>query len=250
MCGGTALRARKVLAGAAFLILSGTAASASTTVFNETFASGAASPQIGGAGTVTSVGGYSGSLGFADNFLVNTTGGDGAGGAGPGSATTLSLSGLGTHTALKLSFDLALIDSWDGAGGAFPSGDFFNVHLDGAEIFKLSVDNAQSIHPELVPATASNRLPLAERFGTVGSFYLDSGFKVAVTVPHSSSAAVFSFFASGGGWQGGADDESWAIDNLRVEALGGLSTVPLPASLPLLGGALVGFGLLRRRRAG
>jgi hypothetical protein len=48
-------------------------------------------------------------------------------------------------------------------------------------------------------------------------------------LPHTSSSVTVEFFAGGSGWQGGAD-ESWAIDNVRVDIDTAPEPVPEPAT--------------------
>ncbi len=98
---------------------------ASSSVFFTNFDSGIPA-EISGAGVATGVQGFAG-LGptgnqFGGQFLRNDT----------SSATTLTLTGLPPHTKLDINFLFAAIDSWDGSSGAFPSGDFFVVTVDGA----------------------------------------------------------------------------------------------------------------------
>src|SRR4051812_17296178 len=62
--------------------------------------------------------------GFGTSFFRNDTDG----------TTTFSAGGLGAHTALELSFDLAFIDSWDSTNGS-PAPDLLNVAIDGLAPF-------------------------------------------------------------------------------------------------------------------
>lgn len=218
-------------------------AASATVVFSTDFSSGTAPAEITGAGIVESVDGYAGINGFADNYLrnksiLNATG-------DKAESTFLSLSGLAAHSLLTVTFDLALIDSWDGVDGA-PAPDFFNLVIDGTEVFEISVAPASGTQ-EVIPATATDRVS-GNFAGTDGFFFdVDNAFFVTITLSHSASDLLLDFFADGAGWQGG-DDESWAIDNLTVSIDGAAAAVPLPAALPLMLSGLGVFGFAQKRR--
>ena len=52
----------------------------------------------------------------------------------PASKTTLTLTGLPSHTSLDLDFVLAILESWDGEDGDHGP-DHFNVSVDGNLVF-------------------------------------------------------------------------------------------------------------------
>ncbi len=60
------------------------------------------------------------------------------------------------------------------------------------------------------------------------------------TVPHTDSSVVIQF--KGSGLQG-ITDESWGLDNVRVE----VNVIPLPSTLLLLGTGLLGLAAGRRK---
>lgn len=215
-------------------------AHAQTTIFSTDFNSGLPS-QFSGSGGVESVQGFAG-LGssgnqFSGDFLRNDS--------VPATASTLTLTGLPAHSSVNLGFLLAAIDSWDSTDGG-PAPDFFNVSVDSTSVFQATF------------ATASGSFT----YGGVdiGSGQQQRGFNgswndraydlytepLLQNIPHTASTLTVSFFASGGGWQGGID-ESWAIDNLRVQ-INGSGNVPEPGAAGLLCGALAGMGMLLRRR--
>jgi trimeric autotransporter adhesin len=170
----------------------------------ETFASGV-SGGLSGVVTTESVQGFVAD-GFSGNFLRNTATGD------PATATTLTLTNLAAHTAIDISFLLALIDSWDstdGSGGP----DYFNVSVDGVTVLQLTAANASGS----ITYTGS-QLGAVTNYGWSGSWNdiaFDMANESALTVAHTASTATIQLFASGAGWQGG-DDESWGIENLQV----------------------------------
>ena len=91
-------------------------------------------------------------------------------------------------------------------------------------------------------------------FGGPGGFYTDSAYNFGAdpqfaNIAHSASSAVFSFVIEGEGVQS-LDDESWAMDNLRVSVNSATAPVPEPQSYALLlaGLGVLGWAVRRRRR--
>ncbi len=215
---------RVFLSALALVLTSGAAAQASQVYFND-FESGST---LSGTGSIVGVQGYEGANDISGSFWRDDT---------KVGASDLSLSGLGSHSSLVIEFDLALIDSWDGGQDSSFGPDFFNVTVDGEEALRTS--NVNPISPLLTDGV----------FGDFGfnSTFSDVAYRVSLVVDHILGGAEISFFADGGGYQGGID-ESWAIDNLSVSTSGDPSVIPLPAGLPLLLGALGLTGLTLRKR--
>jgi len=187
--------------------------------FFTNFESGVSAEFSGGNSTSTQ--GY-GRFGFGSTFLRNSTG-----------TTVLTLTNLPPHTTLRINFDLAIIDSWDGrtvtSGGAAPE-DVFTVRVDGVPIYTGVFDNFcqsdQAVSPAMLLTYGTqlgftNTLP-----GTIYSCggapfvgnvqYVDSAYHLnLVASPHNANSVTIEFAAGGSGWQGGSD-ESWAIDNVIV----------------------------------
>ena len=138
-----------------------------------------------------------------------------------GTLITLTLSDLPPHDTLSLSVLFAAIDSLDGEG-TFPSGDYFKITLDGEVVFRESFANAiesqvQSYDPP-VEVTLARRVDLG--FGGPGGYYTDSAYDFGLdpdlqNLPHSAASAELVFTLEGEGVQS-LEDESWAIDNIRV----------------------------------
>ncbi|MEQ9038156.1 MAG: hypothetical protein RIE24_07370 [Silicimonas sp.] len=217
---------KRVLTIAAMLGITASAVGAAPVYFDDFEGLSA----VGGAGGVESAQGYDGVNGIAGSFWRNDT---------KSLATTLSLSGLAAHSLMTLEFDIAFIDSWDGAIGRIYGDDFFNIVVDG--VTQLITTNFGGLGNELSD-------------GVYGFFgfrekYDDEAYRLSTTFAHSGDTADISFFANGKKWQAGLD-ESWAIDNLTVSTNADLSAVPLPGALPLmLGGlGLMAFGMGRRRK--
>ena len=170
-----------------------------------------------------------------------------------GAYTTLTLTNLPTHDSISLGFLLGTIDSWDGIDGASGvTGDYFNVRVDGQEVFEASfaqlsgsAANAYQAQPGGELSTGSNLFGLA--FSSDGAY--DMNFETALSnIAHTASTLVIDFYADGPGWQGEqslniGEDESWAIDNLQVS----VNAVPEPSSFGLMG-LLIGGLILRNRK--
>jgi hypothetical protein len=171
---------------------------------------------------------------FAGDLLRNTSA------TVPGAATTLTLTGLPPHASISISLLFAAIDSWDGDLGG---GDFFEVNVDGATVFRESFLNSTA---PAMQSYAGPALAFRQNLGFGGGLdFLDSAYDLSAElerVPHSADTLTLELFADGPHWQGGAD-ESWGVDNLLVEV-----PEPAPFAEALVGAALlVGFA---RRRGG
>jgi hypothetical protein len=181
-----------------------------------------------GAGGIVSAQGYDGIDDISRVFWRNDS---------DSLATTLTLVGLAPLTTMTLEFDIAFIDSWDGAIGRIWGDDFFNIVIDG--VTALITTNFGGLGDE----------PSAPALGFYGftERYDDEAYRLTTTFAHSGETAVRSFFADGVRWQVGKD-ESWEIDNLSVST-DALAVVTVSGGLPLLS---IGLGLLtlaaRRRR--
>lgn len=140
-----------------------------------------------------------------------------------GTVITVTLSDLPPHETLSLGLLFAAIDSLDGEG-TFPAGDYFKITLDGVIIFRESFANAivsqvQSYDP---PAEAVLARHQDLGFQGPGGYYTDSAYDFGLdpslqNLAHTASTATLKFELEGEGVQS-IDDESWAIDNVRVTA--------------------------------
>ena len=138
-----------------------------------------------------------------------------------GQAVAVTLTDLPPHTAVSIDFLFAAIDSLDGEG-TFPSGDFFRIDVDSVPIFREAFSNAlesqiQTYVPPVPEIVLARRVELG--FNS-GGFFTDSAYDMSLDpvfdrIPHTASTLTIAFLLEGEGVQS-IDDESWAIDNLRV----------------------------------
>jgi hypothetical protein len=133
---------------------------------------------------------------------------------------SLTLTNLPPHVALRLTFDLLVLKSWDG-----------NSPMYGPDRWALSVAEG----PVLLDATFSNNPKVAKegsnqnypqpqapprtgaaRTNALGyKFFGDSIYPLAFTFPHSGSTLKLDFHSSL--FEGkGLADESWGLDNVRL----------------------------------
>src|SRR5690606_34166296 len=140
--------------------------------------------------------------------------------------------------------------------GVFPAGDFFKIVFDGVTLFSESFANA--LPDQIQSYVPPPGVELARRvdlgFSGPGSFYTDSAYNLGAdprfaNFAHTGTTARIEFFTFGEGLQS-LDDESWAMDNLRVGVTTIGASVPEPGTLLLLatGLALLTGGAVRRLR--
>ncbi len=154
------------------------------------------------------------------------------------SVTTAAVSGA------TLELSLAIIDSWDGVGGACCGPDAFTVKMDGATLFATVFDNYDNFGANTDAGLAT--LSYGTNLGFSG--FNDAAYTLSLNLGDLSAGThTFDFIASGPGWQGG-DDESFAVGNV-VLAGTPTSAVPEPSNVALMLSAMLGLALAARRRS-
>lgn len=209
------------------------ASAAPTIIFSTDFENGVP-PEFSGVTTIEPVQGYAG-LGtgvnvFGGNFLRNKSTLVGA--TNVASKTTLTLNNLPPHTSIDLSFLLATIDSWDGYNLCVNSGpDILNVQVDDVIVFKRTFNNSDCNGTDesgplgfVLDAGVALARYANLGFNTADPVFLDSAYDMGrqnqfKKIPHTSNKLTISWFASSPTWQAG-EDESWAIDNVKVSLNG------------------------------
>lgn len=196
---------------------------------------------------------------FSGNFLQNDSGGTAENPQSiPPITTTLTLTGLPTHTSINVGFLMAAINSWDGLAGThgFAGGNNFNVGINGTLIFAASFDNFFAFNQDYVPPpgvqlTSRPFTDLGFPDPTGRAFFTDSAYNLGLdpsfnNIPNTSSTLTIDFYSAGPGWQGGTD-ESWAIENLSI-SLDDTSPTPEPGTMTLLCLGIAGMAGYRWRR--
>lgn len=129
---------------------------------------------------------------------------------------------------MSIEFLFSAIDSLDGTG-TYPQGDFLRVDVDGITIFRESFANANEWQDQsYVPGPGvllARRIDLG--FSGPGSYYTDSAYNMYNEprfqgIAHSAPGVQITFVMEGPGIQS-LTDESWAMENLRISVLDGLS---------------------------
>jgi len=157
----------------------------------------------------------------------------------------LNLGSLPAHSNLELEFTFVAIDSWDGTTTSCCTDDWLTARVNGAVVWNQAYRNFGSLPPSGAGSLLSAGIGAAAPSDWFyNGSHTDSAWLITVTVPHDASEALIEWSVNGGGWQGG-DDESLALDNVRIRID---AVIPEPATVFLLGGALVGLGLIKRFR--
>ena len=155
---------------------------------------------------------------------------------------TLTLSNLPAHVAVKISFVMAFLNSWDSRDGT-QAPDNLDVWVDGAQTGSYTYNNASGTIKDIGGGTLIAQYVQFE----TDSYYSDSVVNMATdpayTFAHSASTLTVNWLASGSGWQF-LGDEGYGIDNLVVT----LTPVPEPTSWALFSLGLAGLAACAARR--
>ncbi len=144
---------------------------------------------------------------------------------------TLSLTSLPVHTEATLSFDLFIINSWDGNCTTVGPDREGNWGSFGPDIWDLSIVGGSTLshttfsnldegnywqaYPDAYPGGNHPSYTSAVEVDTLGyDWYGSSVYHFDVTFPHTEGSLALIFSASG--LQQAISDESWGLDNVRV----------------------------------
>lgn len=137
-----------------------------------------------------------------------------------------------------LIFDLYLFDSWDGADRTYGT-DRFQVAVNGQLLFDEVLTTFSPANNELDGWVTMGR----DAYSTQYKDVMYPQLEILFTVEQAGELLAIDFI---GGTNQPIHDESWGIDNVRVEYRGGGRTVPgAPTGVVMLGGLVIAA---RRRR--
>ncbi|WP_158619987.1 SBBP repeat-containing protein [Corallococcus sicarius] len=127
----------------------------------------------------------------------------------------LSLANLPAHSTVTVSFDLLILQGWDGNGPFGPN--YWGLNVGGVgEVFRTTFSNTSSpqFYPAQVGGTASASGTGAAERNTL--FYPDgdSVYHVTLTFNHATPELALQFFADG---LPGITNETWGLDKVQVQ---------------------------------
>jgi hypothetical protein len=162
-------------------------------------------------------------------------GGDGSGGGGDGGGGGGGDPGVGAGS-YSLFFDLYLFDTWDGLDGTFGV-DRFQVSVNGTTLFDEALETFEPWENRL----GGWEMPGSHAYNTAYRDLTYRGLEIRFDVATPGELLVIDFI---GATNQSLGDESWGIDNVRIDLRSGRS---VPAS-PTAGVVLAGLLAASRRR--
>jgi hypothetical protein len=168
---------------------------------------------------------------------------------------TLTLNGLAAHDQVTVSFDLYIIQSWDGNGPNGGGADNWRLDQNGSNLLLTSFANYGGGNTQSYSAATPNGLgnSNAPRSGESDAGHLgfgtgdfgDATYHFNFTFASSASNLALAFTSLQNQSPG---DEGWGLDNVSV-SIHPTSAVPEPSSFALLGigGIGLAIGVYRRR---
>jgi hypothetical protein len=142
---------------------------------------------------------------------------------------SLTLSNLPPHDALKVSFDLYVLKSWDGNSPTYGPDRWSLSVAEGPTLIETTFSNNHKVRnqgsDQNYPCPKNPPQTGAAVTNTLGyTFFGDSIYPLVFTFTHTGSGLTLNFSSSL--FEGkGLADESWGLDNVRV------ATVVLPANV-------------------
>ncbi len=146
----------------------------------------------------------------------------------PRGKTSLSLTNLPDHDTVTVSFDLHIIQSWDGNANWLGGPALWELSVAGGPTLLrstfLNVDgyywswSVGQSYPDSYPGGNHPPRTGADEINTLGyGFYGDSTYKLSYTFNHNDPSVVLNFLgAAGNGGITDINNESWGLDNVEV----------------------------------
>ncbi len=173
--------------------------------------------------------------GWSGQYLANRTGGN------PAGSMTLTLNNIPGHTAISAGFILGFLESWDGndpMAGNCCSPDNLEFRIDGNLVAVLTSNNGNlGSNQDFGGGTLLHNYVQANGNSFFSDTLVDMSTAPFLSFAHTASTLTLDIRASGGGWQGGAD-EAWGLDKVLLSYTAG---VPEPASWAMM---IAGFGVV------
>jgi len=161
----------------------------------------------------------------------------------------LALTGLPMNSILDVSFDLFIINSWDGNTPGEYGPDYWSFGVEGESpllytTFRNTSDQDYQSYPNNYYAENPYRTGAIEN-NTLGyTFYGDAVYNLNFNVAYTGNSVTLEFMASNLQTYS-IEDESWGLDNVSV------AVIPEPSTVMLLGAGLLSlccFGKLRKKK--
>jgi hypothetical protein len=133
----------------------------------------------------------------------------------------LTIDNLAVHDALLVSFDLFVINGWDGDGPFGPN--TWRAAADGTEVANYTFSNTFSTQsfPDFGSAAGTGAFEANTLFYPFG----DSIYRITLTIPHSASSLALDLSAEG---LSGIFNEAWGVSNFEIRS----ARTPAPLLAP------------------
>ena len=170
---------------------------------------------------------------------------------------SLSLTGVPSHSAMSLDFDLFIMSSWDGDGPEPGTPDIWTVNVGGGPIllhttfsnFPNRTQDYPGFYDDIPGGAANPPKTGASEVNTLGyPGFLDfpggdSIYHFSFLFAHTSDSVTINFI--GGPGLTSVSDESWGLDNVVVGVNTDSNSIPEPGTAGLLGLGLISGLVLR-----
>ncbi|WP_157816364.1 putative Ig domain-containing protein [Nostoc flagelliforme] len=146
--------------------------------------------------------------------------------------TSLTLNNLSAHDNITLSYDLYIINSWDGFGYGGYQPDEWKLSIEGnpTPLFFTSFGNYwNQVYPDQITSSSPKLYPVqtgATEINSLG-YYPSAVYRLSFTFAHSDSFLKLNF--TGEGTTSYSDSESWGLDNVKIDI--GRNPTPIPGTV-------------------